>query len=61
MNNRRDFLKKMMAGTAAAIAAPSLLAADSKSDVPLTGDQARRPAGDRGLFPPVADLGVFRK
>ena len=45
MNNRRDFLKKMMAGTAAAVAAPSLLAADAiakeakdSTGVALNGD-----------------------
>ena len=55
MNNRRDFLKKMMAGTAAAVAAPSILAAEamaSKNDstnMPLTGDKAELLIKERGL------------
>ena len=55
MNNRRDFLKKRMAGTAAAVAAPSILAAEamaSKNDstnMPLTGDKAELLIKERGL------------
>ena len=56
MNNRRDFLKKMMAGTAAAVAAPSLLAADAiakeakdSTGVALNGDQAELLIKERGL------------
>ena len=53
MNNRRDFLKKMMAGTAAAVAAPSILAAEAASSAAkkeaLTGETAELLIKDRGL------------
>ena len=53
MNNRRDFLKKMMAGTAAAVAAPSILAAEAASSAAqkeaLTGDSAELLIKERGL------------
>lgn len=55
MDNRRDFLKKMMAGTAAAVAAPTLLAGEAaaeavKSSTPeLTGDKAEFLVQERGL------------
>lgn len=53
MNNRRDFLKKMMAGTAAAVAAPSILAAEAASSAAkkeaLTGETAELLIKERGL------------
>ncbi len=53
MNNRRDFLKKMMAGTAAAVAAPSILAAEAASSAAqkeaLTGDSSKLLIKERGL------------
>ena len=53
MNNRRDFLKKMMAGTAAAVAAPSILAAEAASSAAqkeaITGETAELLIKERGL------------
>ncbi|MDE5567197.1 MAG: DUF4434 domain-containing protein [Muribaculaceae bacterium] len=53
MNNRRDFLKKMMAGTAAAVAAPTILAAEAASSAAkkeaLTGETAELLIKERGL------------
>ena len=53
MNNRRDFVKKMMAGTAAAVAAPSILAAEAASSAAqkeaLTGETAELLIKERGL------------
>lgn len=53
MNNRRDFLKKIMAGTAAAVAAPTIMAAEAAEAAAkkeaLTGETAELLVKERGL------------